>query len=164
MNLPKIDLTKLLAGLHEVSAGVFEHRWFKSTNNGELLTETSSRSANSYGPHVQMLGDGVAGILQVNIDEIIYTSPDVTYVNNIFVRCTAGVLYIEVTRDDGASWETILFTSVVTSTGVETAKDNELASGEHTILTKDVLGTITNYRLKQKGAVASNGFSRYGVS
>ena len=125
---------------------------------------TKSASTNAYGAHIETWGDGFTGIIGVNDDDVIYTSPDITYVNNIFVQCSAGVLDIEVSYDNGSTWRTILFTSVVSATNVATADDNELASGEHTVLTKAVLGTITNFRLNQKGATASNGDGRYGVA
>ena len=135
-----------------------------NTAGGAVPVTTQATSTNAYGPHVQMLGDAFTGVAGTNDDDVIYTSPDIAYANNIYVACSAGVLDIEVSYDDGATWRTILFTSVVSATNVATADDSELASGEHTILTKAVLGTITNFRLNQKGATASNGSGRYGVS
>ena len=132
--------------------------------NGARHVQTSVVSLNAYGPHIETWGDYFTGVAGVNDNDIIYQSPDVTYINNIYIQCSAGVLDIEVSYDNGATWRTILFTSVVSATNVATADDNELASGEHTILTKAVLGTITNFRLNQKGATASNGNGRYGVS
>lgn len=46
--MPRIDLTKLIAGLHEVSAGVFEHRWLKISGAGAVHILDAGLAPSSY--------------------------------------------------------------------------------------------------------------------
>jgi len=129
---------------------------------GAASVATTSVSTNAYGAHPANLGDKFTGIIGAADNNVVYTSPPVIYANNILIECTAGIVDVEISTD-GTNWR-LATLRTITAAGVVVNDDIEIASGEHGVLNESDIGKFSQFRILQKGAVASNARGRYGVA
>jgi len=127
---------------------------YDKSTNGAKHTETQAGSVNAYGAHIEDRTESVLGVAKDTNNEIIYTSPDISWCKTVTVHCLVGTVDVEMSLDYGVTWF-VTTVKTITTAGVIVDPDTQIAFGERGTLTRDVNGLFTNIRVLNVGSVAN---------
>ena len=129
-------------------------QWVNISTNGASHVETQAGSVNAYGSHIETWTESVLGIAKDTNNEIIYTSPDISWCKTVTIHCLVGTVDVEISLDYGSTWFATTVKTITTA-GVIVDPDTQIAFGERGTLTREVNGLFTNIRVLNVGSVAN---------